>query len=480
MDAPKVPQTPPALAIAQAQFEIVLAEDGGNPLAFVSPPISDISEMAELEKSCFSLSSKNIGSKLFEEGARQRLDELQNKATKFNDSATFHNRIANLQRATGDLQGEASSLAQASAIDNRVFFSRKMAENIFRRGHLDSAKKAFEKLASKDSYSALRIASLFVLSGDMEGAERWVTTAVELRPEGYAERLFQGGIALVKGKFDEAIRLLWMALSERPTSSVAYNNLAMAYLGANYPKKAFNCLKRAVALDPLNRSAILALADVGYFLNRDADTINSIRYFAHFEQREPAIWSRLARSLLRLEAFDECIAALKRQGAFEKSISLWNNLGVAYARKKSKEQSLEAFNYALTISPGTGTHEELVVGRNIAQLVSTIGKPDLLLSITTSLVQSDVDMKLARDVQLCDIYGFHINALTNMGRSDEALSLSQSLIGNPAIGEPLAKWLFQSLTGVYGLNRSKDEQLSDVLDRFLISKFVKLKDWVNE
>lgn len=466
MDAPKAPDSPPSLAITPARFEIVLAEDASNPLAFVSPPIADISEMGELARNCFSLKGKSGEQEIFQELARSRLSSLQAKVSTFYDSPTIHNRLANLQRAIGDLKSEARSLEQVIHLDQRPFFRRKMAENLFRSGSA-RAREAFKEISHDDSYSCLRIASMCLMEGDADAADCWVAQALELTPDGYAERLFQGGLLLLNGNFIHAVRIFWMAIEERPTSSVAYYNLGLAYLGAQNPKKAFTALKRSIAMDPLNRSAILALADVGYLLDRDADVINCVRYFVEFEQREPAIWSRLARSLLRIGALDECIDALKRQGAFEKSVSLWNNLGVAYALGGRKQQSLQAFNYALSVSTEGGARDELVVGRNIAQLVSTLGKPELLLSVTSSLVENDLHRELSRDPQLCDVYGFHIRALLQNNRRAEALALGNTLIRDPSIGEPLGKWLTLALTGIYGLWRDDDYALDQLLDHIL-------------
>lgn len=467
MDAPKVPDTSPALAIAPANFEIVLADDADNPLSFVSPPINDISEMAELANECFSLRHATRTSGIFEASARQQLFDLEKKSKTLFDSPTFFNRLANLQRALGDLQSEASSLNQAFSLGPSPFLRRKIAESTLRSGDMEGARNAFAEMAMQDAHSALRTAYLSVLEGDLDGAERWVNHAVDLEPDGYAERLFQGGLLLHRGQLHQAIRIFWMAIGERPNSSVAYANLALAYLGTSNAKKAFTCLKRAVALDPLNRSAILAIADVAHLLERDTDAINSIRYFLQFEQREPAVWSRLARSLLKIGAIDECIDALKRQGAFERSTALWNNLGVAYARKQKKAQSLEAFNYALSMEGDGKSRAELVVARNIAQLISTIGKPDLLLSVTESIVSQDIDYSLAHDPELCDIYGFFISALMQNGRREEALELSEELLSDPALGAPLSNWLFQSLTGLYGLSRNHDDALTRILDNFL-------------
>ena len=479
MEALKAPSAQPELSISPARFEIVLAEDSRNPLAFISPPIRDISEMAELKRSAFSLSRNEYDTENFAEGLHLKLDDLLQKFSRFADSSVFHNRLANLHRALGNAAQEIESLKQAVAIDDRTFLKRKLGDGYLRAGDDDRAQKLLYSLADKDSLSALRLASIYVVNGDIDEAEQWVQRAVDLEPGGYAERLFQGGIKLYKAEYPQAIRLFRMAIEERPGSSVAYSNLALAYLGVQNITRAFDCFKRAVALDPFNRSALLALSDVGHVLGKDSDVVPSLRYFLQFEQREPSMWGRMARSLLKIGATDECIEALKRQGAFERSTSVWNNLGVAYAVRNSKEQSIQAFRYALTVEEKGGSRDEMIVARNTAQLISTTGNHQLLLDITKSLVGVHIASKefvLADDHQLSDIYGFHINALINLGRKDEAISLAMDLLRLPALGEPLAKWIFQSLTSSLGLDRRSFGVLSEVLDRFVESDFSRTTD----
>lgn len=473
METPKAPTASPKLSITPATFEIVLAEESSNPLAFVSPPITDISEMADLERSAFSLSRGSHEILDLEQGIKERLDELLLKAGRFSDSSVFHNRIANLHRALGNLTEEIDSLSRATAIDDGVFLKRKLSDGHLRGGNEKKAHELLLSLADGDAFSALRLASIYVLNNDLESAERWVDAAVRLEPEGYAERLFQGGIKLFKGQFIQAIRFFRMAIEARPGSSVAYSNLAIAHLGTGNVRKSFDCFKRAVALDPFNRSAVLALADVGHVLERDSDVVPSLRYFLQFEQREPATWGRMARSLLAINAIDECIDALKRQGAFEKSTSVWNNLGVAYAMRGQKEQSLQAFKYALTVEANGGSKAEMVVARNTAQLISTLGKPQLLFDVTSSLIGDEIasgEFTVAADPQLCDIYGFHISALIQVGKKNDAIVLAKDLLQLPNLGEPLAKWIFQSLTGILGLDVRSFGLLNEVLDLFMHSE----------
>ena len=467
MEQSKLPDESNALSIAKSAFAIVLGESAGKLLSLMSPPIEDISEMVALSKASFSLREEVASKSPFDEPVRAALDELLLKEGRFSESPVFHNRVANLHRALGDLEREAESAERAFQLDSSPFFQRKVGESQISRSMSDDARETFLSIAHRDANSSLRLAALCIAHGDIDGAISWVDKAVELNPAGYAERLFQGGIQLVLGSADLAVGYLRMALEDRPNSSVAHCNLGIAYLRLSRPDKAFSSLKRAVALDPFNRSALLALSDVGVVTSQDADVLNSLRYYVEFEQKDAAVWARLARSLLRMNLIDDCIFALRNQGALKNSMAVWNNLGVAHAMKKSTALSLRAFKYALTLTSEDGLQQELLVARNIAQAFKDMGKPELVLDVTNHLIAQDEGFEMAKDVRLGDLYIFHIDALRKLGRAAEANKLSDKLVVTSPLSANLVSWLVHDYVLAFAVDRSDDAKFEAFLSSFV-------------
>lgn len=466
MESTKLPETVPALSISPAQMEVVFAEGAKGLLSFVSPPLQDMNEMAMLERSSFSLKDAVSKADTLREAAVQRLRELSVKQKRFAESPTFLNRIANLHSALGNFEEEIEFATHAFQIGKSSFLARKVGEAHARVGELEKSASIFSEHASVDSYAALRMASFCVINSDFDSAEKWLSEAISLNPAGYAERLFQGAYCLVKGDAARAITYLKIALDDRPNSSVAYSNLGLAYLSLHRADKAFDALKRSVALDPFNKSALIALADVSCLLDRDADAVNSLRYFVEFEQRDAAVWGRLARSLLRLNLIDDCVHALKRQGALKSSVEVWNNLGVAYAKQNKTVAGLKAFSHAISLESEDGVKQDLLVARNACALVSRSGKYDLVLSMTESILSEDTEASIAKDEKLADMYSMHLHAMMKQGRTSEALQAATNLLKVDGVASSLTRWIVSTLAAVYGLERNEDARLMELLDTY--------------
>ena len=441
-------------------------EDPSRPLAFLSPPIDDINEMADLKRSAFSLKDHIAKSEVFREAASQRLEELSLKVPKFSASPTLHNRLSNLLAAVGNLELGLEASERAYKLKSLPFFARKLGDSLAQVGNIERAKSVFHNFHEVDSYSALRLASFCIVERDLSGAERWVQSAVELNPAGYAERLFEGAIHLIAGDFKRAVAVLRIALDAKPASSVAYTNLGFAYLGMHRPDKAFHALKRSVALDPFNKSALIALSDTAIALGRNEDAVNSLRYFVQFEQRDASVWGRLARALLQLNLVDDCIHALKRQGALDSTASVWNNLGVAYDRKGRTAESITAFKHALSLSTNIGLEQELLVARNVTAQICKQKLYEHVVQFVEDLIGQDDNGLIARDDRFSDLYSTYIFSLAKLGRQKDAMGMADSLLSLDGLSSSLGKWLLVYQSAVYGLERNQDAKLSELLDRY--------------
>jgi len=269
MEKLSIPDKKPALSIGAARAEIVFSDDE-SPLSMISTPLSDMVEMADLSRSCFSLKQVLARAPIFEEVLRQEIGILEKKEERFAESSTYFNRLANMREALGEHELASDAIDKATQLSNIGFFGRKAGEIRARAGHLDLARGIFSRLADGgDFYSTLRIASFYVLDGQLGEAASWVDRAVALNPTAYAGRLFEGALHLVLGNYATAIGYLKMALDDRPRSAHAYCNIGFAYLGLGRLDKAMDSFKRATALDPFNLNAVVSLADLGAILHRD-------------------------------------------------------------------------------------------------------------------------------------------------------------------------------------------------------------------
>ena len=467
MDDVNQPKSSGSLASSPARFEIVFADDPQNPLALVTPPIDDIAEMVNLSRSVFSLKADGGYARILRVAAEVQLDGLLEKSGRFSLSSTFNNRVANLHSVLGEFELEERSARAAYEANSSEVMARKLADATLRVGDPSKAENMLLEIAAVDSGAALRLAAFEIRKGNFQAAESWIKTAVELQPWGYAERLFQGALCLVQGRCREAVGILKIALDDRPNSSVVYSNLGFAYLGEAQYIQANKSLRRAVALDPFNKTALFAYADLASRMGCDREVVSALRYYIEFEQKDASAWERLARSLFRLEMYDDALLALKSQGAISPTAGVWNNIGVAYSRKRDAVRSMQSFKQALQAPSSAGLGLDLLIVKNSAALVSSAGRYEEVLAMTNHVVGQDAGLELARDLVASEIYSIHMHALMRTGMEGSALSLAEKLLDVNGIARPLLRWIASTESAYRGLHRENDDLLNNLLDRFM-------------
>jgi tetratricopeptide (TPR) repeat protein len=236
---------------------------------------------------------------------------------------------------------------------------------------------------------------------------------------------------------------------DRPASSVAYSNLAVAYALLSQEDKAISSLKRAVALNPLNANALTMFADLTFKHNLNSDAIPSLRYFVEFEQKTSAIWSRLARALLEVGAFDESLSALKRQASLSESSEAWNNMGVAYFRKRDNAKSISAFAHAMTLEAKNKDRDFFLAARNAAIILSKEKKAADVVNFIESVLVLDEKFIVPTDSLLSDLISTYLHALTTANQIDRAINLAERLVNNDQVSEPLKIFAATGLLSLY-------------------------------
>lgn len=470
----KVPGEQTNLVIEGANVEVVVLEDDDHPLAFVLPPTEDLLEVATLGPKNFSL--KEYSSFHIERNAEAFEDDFRNlksKAAQFHDSAIYFNRLASLAGIRKDFELESTYLDEASRLSNENFFAHRRGENLICRGKLDEAKRLFSDLHSAgDSYSSLRLASFEVSNNNLAKAIELVDQAVAIDPADYNGRLFQGALRIISGQTQKAVVSFKIALEDRPTSSVAYSNLAVAYALLSQEDKAISSLKRAVALNPLNSNALTMFADLTFKHNLNSDAIPSLRYFVEFEQKSPAVWSRLARALLEVEAFDESLSALKRQASLGESSEAWNNMGVAYFRKRDNAKAISSFAHAMTLKAKDRDRDFFLAARNAAIILSKEKKAADVVNFVESVLVLDENSIVPTDSLLSDLISTYLHALTRANQVDQAIKIAERLVDNAKISQPLKIF---AATGLLSLYAFRDETRGQAVD--LANK---AENWVDQ
>ena len=469
-----LPASQTSLVVEPQPQEAILAEEGDHPLAFVVPPSADLKAIEELKSKNTSLedaAAESVRSRAAAFSAA--LEASLEKFGRFSSSPTYLNRLANLAAVALDVEREAGFLALAREKSGDPFFTHRHADSLLGQGRWQDAERLFGSLdLNRDVYGNLKLAVFHVRRSDLAAASVRVAKALEIDPLDFGALLFNGGLHLLAGRYYEAIRSLRIASEERPTSSAVYTNMAVAYARLGLREKAMVSLKKAVALAPLNATAVFLLADLAFEYGRDEDAVPGLRYLLEFEQKLPEGWARLARGSLQLGDTDTAINALRRQASLHEASGVWNNLGVAYAIRRERDKALQAFKRAIDLGAESRGRDYFLAARNIAQVFAESGANDDLLRFTTAVLGSDSKELTRRDDALSDLYALHMHGLRCTGNLRALRAMAAEILEAGNFPTRLVAWTLSSVVAYDALNERDPSRV--------LTQFENWKQWIDE
>lgn len=464
----ELPAEQRSVTVAKQPIEVVLSEDGSSPLSLVLPPDEDMAEMSALRATHFSISDFSLKyENTFREAFEVELARMERRSATFGKSATYLNRLANLASFAGQPETESKYLRAAAELTTDEYPRTRLGENLISVNKLAEAEAVFSQLdLSSNVHANLRLAAFHALRDEFSAAEGRVKAALQIDPLDFGARLFEGALRLISGRYEEAIVSFKIAGESRLNSPSLLNNLAIAYGRINRRDKAFRCLKKAVAIDPLNRNSVVLLADIAHAEGRYEEAIPGLRYYVRFEQKDPAVWARLGQSLLELGQVDEAIAAWKRQGSIEDISSVWNNLGVAYQRRNDPTKALESFKRAMSMSGQASDPVFCLAGKNAAALMLKLGKAREALKLTLLVHQPANHRQFLAKKSLAGIFAVELEALRQVGRSTEATDLGEALLHDPDSSAHVRLWAASALLAMYSFQESRRHRALEIAETY--------------
>lgn len=455
------------LTVTPFPLEIVIAEDGVVPVTLVLPPLEDILEMQALKNTQFSL--KELATQNWhelEDVFIHGLNFLETKKQRFGNSPIYLNRLANFAEMAGKRDKEIQYLKEAKGRSDNSFFDHRIGDNLLATNNAIEAERIFSALDLKsDSYANLRMAYFNIQRRQFDVANNFVAQALKIDPLNFGAHLLEGALGIVQGNYEQAIRSFRIAEEERPGSSSIHMNMAVAYVCLHRPLKALVELRKAVALEPLNQSAVMLLADLSFSQKCDEDAVPSMRFFLEFEQKNPEIWARLARAMLRLGNTYEAIAALKRQGSIKDTSEVWNNLGVAYTLQHNHKKAYEALTHALK-KDSEDNKVYFIASLNIGFLLFEQKRFAELAKFTSAVLSEDIDELAIKDPVLSDIWTLHLHSLWAQKLMQQSVSISESLISRPEITPRLAVWVISWLIAHLALTADGGTRAIAIIEEF--------------
>ncbi len=206
---------------------------------------------------------------------------------------------------------ELNNLAERKKIPELKSQLKKIKDNLIPTEKIDAAqkvdRKTRERLASLGYISYVRVIKKkhFGIHDDVKILLPYINKAEE------AWELYKGG------KGDEGIKLLRKIIEERNNMDLAYKSLALIYHEKGNTKEAIAILEQGLGVLPSNYGIFIEYMEL----------------------------------LLSAKKYDKVITSFEkiriREAEYDPAI--WNNLGVAYARKGNFEEAIKAYEMGLSL-----------------------------------------------------------------------------------------------------------------------------------
>ena len=248
-------------------------------------------------------------------------------------------------------------------------------------GQNDLALSEFQRALRLDSRNADALqgeAHSYNLAGRTADAEAAYKQAVALRPDYWDGYNSLGLFYDDHGKYDDAIEQLQHAIQLTPDNAQAYSNLGAAYLDSGDPKKAplaEAALKKSIELSP----SYPAYANLGFLYHARHDYANAAAVTEKalaLNDKDFMVWANLAAAYESMGDMNKAAAAQDReQPLLEQAVQkapregpAHARLGLLYAHKKLRENSLSQIRTALALAP-----EDADVLQNVGETYEILG-----------------------------------------------------------------------------------------------------------
>jgi tetratricopeptide (TPR) repeat protein len=175
--------------------------------------------------------------------------------------------------------------------------------------------------------------------------------ATEIDPS-YPEAWYQAGYCYgVLGRHNDALRASKQAAKLRPEWAEAYINIGASSYALGQFKDAVDAYKQAVKLDDDNADIQYALGLSFGKLNRTDEEILAYKRALAMKPDHANAIERLGMVYFKTKRYSDAAAAFEQLKIYKPNEKTYNSLGESYFEQGKTDESLDAFNNAVSINP---------------------------------------------------------------------------------------------------------------------------------
>lgn len=212
-----------------------------------------------------------------------------------------------------------------------------------------SAETVKSKRAAAERYYSQGVAQLS--RDDYERALPFFERAAEMDPN-YAEAWYQAGFCYgVLGKHNDALRASKQAAKLRPDWAETHVNIGASSYALNDFKAAVDAYKQAIKLEDSNPETQYALGLSLNRLNRTDEEMLAYKRTLALKPDHVSAMERLGDAYFRQKRWADAVQILDQLKAYRPDAKTYNSLGEAYFELDKPDDSLMAFNSAVSYDP---------------------------------------------------------------------------------------------------------------------------------
>ncbi len=247
-------------------------------------------------------------------------------------------------------------------------------------------------------------------SPERDGAVRFLTAAVALRPDSPGCVLNLGNALKGKGQVDEAIACYKRAIELDPKYAMAFNNLGIVLRDKDQVDEAIACFQKAIELDPNYANAHHSLGSALKGKGQVDEAIACYKRAIELNPKYAIAFNNLGIVLKDKVQVDEAIACIRRAIELDpKLANARNSLGTALKDKGRVDEAIASYKKAIELDP-----KYAMPHNNLGNALKDKGQVDEAIASYKKAIELDPKLALA-DNNLG-------NALKDKGQVDEAIA----------------------------------------------------------
>jgi predicted Zn-dependent protease len=437
------------IEVTPQNFHVALNTNDQFAMNLEIPPLEELERIRKLSFNKISLDDTLAANQdLWAEASISERDRMYNKWDEYKTSKTYLNRLAILNKLAGN-ESEAKKLLIEAHSYGDFPLGAHLSQNFI---SIDEYKEI--ENPSDNFYYSLFLAYAMLKKKKFKEAETCLQKALKLEPLNIEAMTLAGIFALTQGTYVKAVRYFKEAINEKPNSPVLCVNLAVSYLYLGENTKALSSLRKAVALNPIDKNAVFLYADLLAKEEKQHCIIRILKTYLKYDEKDLGALDRLARAYFLAGDFKDALNILENTLSIEPTINVFNNIGIVYIKMEQFRNAYRYFSLGLKKWVQTKSLDYILIS-NFLRLLVYFGEFRKIVLISEKILFAETTIEsFASQKIISNICINYLYSLYQLDKKEYSIQEAERLV-ELEIDSQLKFELLLFITYYYTLNDGK-------------------------